>query len=67
MTITINGIEQQFPETELRLTQLLVQLKQEDQPLLIEHNGVALHPQDQETLLLKDGDKLELLRMVAGG
>lgn len=35
--------------------------------LLIEHNGIALHRDEWETQNLKADDRLEIIRIVAGG
>jgi len=35
--------------------------------LLIEHNGVALHKREWPNRTLADGDKIELIKIVAGG
>ncbi|HWL54587.1 MAG TPA: sulfur carrier protein ThiS [Chthoniobacteraceae bacterium] len=35
--------------------------------LLVEHNGVALHRSEWERQGVHDGDRLEILRVAAGG
>jgi sulfur carrier protein len=35
--------------------------------LLIEHNGLALHREEWNSRVLRDGDKVEFVRVVAGG
>ena len=35
--------------------------------VLVEHNGTALRPDEWNTRPLADGDRIELLRLVAGG
>ncbi len=35
--------------------------------VLVEHNGIALRPAEWTECLLKDGDRIELLRLAAGG
>ena len=35
--------------------------------VLIEHNSVALHQREWEERLLTDGDRVEFVRVVAGG
>lgn len=35
--------------------------------ILIEHNGVALHRRDWPQRLLTEGDRVEFVRVVAGG
>jgi sulfur carrier protein len=36
-------------------------------PVLVEHNGAALFPRDYPATLLAPGDRLEIIRIVAGG
>lgn len=35
--------------------------------VLIEHNGIALHQRDWRTQMLQADDRLEFIRVVAGG
>jgi thiamine biosynthesis protein ThiS len=35
--------------------------------LLIEHNGLALHREEWHSRALREGDKVEFIRVVAGG
>ena len=35
--------------------------------LLVEYNGVALHRSEWQSILLTDGDRLELMSVAAGG
>lgn len=37
------------------------------QTILIEHNGAALHQRHWQEHILAEGDRLEFLRVVAGG
>jgi len=46
---------------------LVQQLKLIPETLLIEHNGRALHRREWQRQAVQDGDKIELIRVVAGG
>jgi sulfur carrier protein len=35
--------------------------------VLVEHNGIALRPDEWPTVALAENDRIELLRIVAGG
>lgn len=35
--------------------------------VLIEHNGVALHRREWQAAALAEGDRIEIIRVVAGG
>jgi thiamine biosynthesis protein ThiS len=46
---------------------LVQELKLIPETLLIEHNGRALHRREWQRLAVQDGDKIEFIRVVAGG
>ena len=64
--ITVNGDVRQVPEGSL-LPVLLTQLGLEGQTVLVERNGLALFPRDFATTTLASGDRLEIIRIAAGG
>ncbi len=67
MKLTINGETREFPDTLQTLPEVLHTLGIPLQALLVEHNGVALHRSEWEGRPVKEGDRLELLRIAAGG
>ncbi|MGK0189955.1 MAG: sulfur carrier protein [Verrucomicrobiales bacterium] len=67
MTIHLNGKEHDTADGTSHIGDLLDELKLSGQPVLVEHNGNALFPRDFESILLKPNDKIELIRVVAGG
>ncbi len=66
MTISLNG-----KETDARgaatVAELVRALELPAPALLIEHNGVALHRREWDQRALTQGDKVELIKIVAGG
>ena len=66
MTIILNGEETKMDEV-LNVSGLLIQLGFDKQPVLVEHNGNALHPREFGSTELANGDRIELIRIVAGG
>ena len=66
MTLTINGTEREFSKDKLTVQELLAELSLE-LPVLVEHNGIALFEREFSVQTVDSGDRLELLRMVAGG
>jgi thiamine biosynthesis protein ThiS len=66
MTLTINGNAHQV-EDGSTLPALLTQLGLDQKPVVIEHNEVALSPSDFESCSLKNGDRLEIITIAAGG
>ncbi len=70
MTIILNGSPRELldqPDSPLTLSQLLAILDLDSRPVLIEKNGVAILQREfaQETVV--DQDRIEIVRMVAGG
>jgi len=66
MTLHINGQPREVPEPTTTVRDLLEDLELES-PVLVELNGTALLQREWADQLLRDGDRLELFRMVAGG
>lgn len=66
MTVLVNG-----EPCELQAARTVAELVAERQlpapALLIEHNGLALTRSEWPAAALADGDRLELLRVTAGG
>jgi sulfur carrier protein len=65
MTITLNGDARETASTSIDA--LARELTPAPETLLIEHNGTALHRSDWAAVSLKEGDRLEILRVSAGG
>lgn len=66
MRLIINSQNHELAGDSLPLPQLLENLKI-DYPVLIELNGSALLQREWVSHEVKDGDRIELFRMVAGG
>jgi len=65
MKLVLNG-----QDREVRATQVEELVAEIGLPLaaaLVEHNGTALLRSEWTMTKLKDGDRLEIIRMVAGG
>ena len=63
--ITVNG---QSRETAARdIAALAEELGFAKGTVLVEHNGTALRPAEWTERVMKDGDRIELLRLAAGG
>ncbi len=67
MRVTINGVAKEFAEPELPLGEVLGRLGMAGYPVVVEHNGVALLRGEQAGAVVRDGDVLEIVRVVAGG
>jgi len=65
-TVTVNG--ELWPlAAPLPLTELLANQGLSLDRLVIEHNGVASTRSEARALIIQPGDRLELVRIVAGG
>ena len=66
MTITVNG-ESRSVDAVTTIAVLVRELNLIPATLLIEHNGLALHREEWNSRALREGDKIEFIRVVAGG
>jgi sulfur carrier protein len=66
MTVTVNGGVRELPDGT-GLVELIEQLGLRPGSVVVEHNGEALPRSAMDGVLLADGDRLELVRAVAGG
>lgn len=64
--VTINGREREF-EGDLALPELVRRLEITHPRIAVAHNGVVLRQEEHESAVVRDGDKLEIVRMVGGG
>jgi sulfur carrier protein len=66
MQITVNGVREDWAE-ETPLTALIEAKGLARRFLLVEHNGEPVARDEFPQRILRDGDRLELVRPVAGG
>jgi len=66
MTITLNGEPRSVAEVPT-IAALVHELKLVPATLLIEHNGLSLHREEWNSRTLREGDRIEFIRVVAGG
>ncbi len=66
MLLTVNGAAREVTDG-LSLPQLVEQLGLRVGSVVVEHNGTALLRSEVFAAHLEDGDRLELVRAVAGG
>ena len=66
-TITLNGEPRTFDSPVPTVEALLRILGLEGRPVLVERNGEALFPREFGQTALADGDRIEVVRVVAGG
>lgn len=66
MQLIINGEAQNF-DTELTVTELLLQLDTADRRVAVELNGEILPRSKHAAHHLQDGDRLEIVHAIGGG
>jgi thiamine biosynthesis protein ThiS len=66
MTITINGEPREITRAQ-NVTELIEELELPAPAILVEHNGFALRREEWPSRPLAAGDRIELVRIVAGG
>jgi len=66
MTISLNGEKADARGAET-IAQLVERYQLPSQAVLVEHNGIALHRHEWPKRSLAAGDRVEFVRVVAGG
>lgn len=66
MTISLNGERVDAREAKT-VAQLIDRYQLPPQSILVEHNGLAVHRHEWAERSLAEGDRVELIRVVAGG
>ena len=66
MTISLNGEIADTREART-IAELIDRYQLTPQSILVEHNGLAVHRHEWPEHLIAEGDRIELIRIVAGG
>jgi len=66
MRISLNGREADAGEAQT-VAELIGRFELPPETVLIEHNGVALHRREWPQRTMSDGDRIEIIRVAAGG
>ena len=66
MKISLNGETVDAREAKT-ISQLIRRYELPPQSILVEHNGLAVHRHEWSGRLLAEGDRVEFVRVVAGG
>jgi sulfur carrier protein len=66
MTISLNGESVDTREAKT-IAELIDRYRFPPQSILVEHNGLAVHRHEWAERPLAEGDRVELIRIVAGG
>jgi thiamine biosynthesis protein ThiS len=65
MTIVVNGDPRELRAGDV--AELVVELGMPPAAALVEHNGSALRREEWSGRALREGDRIEIIRIVAGG
>jgi sulfur carrier protein len=66
MTISLNGESVDAREAKT-IAELVERYQLPPQSILVEHNGLAVHRHEWAEQPLSEGDRIEFIRVVAGG
>ena len=66
MKIAVNGESVDICEAKT-IAELIERYELPPQSILVEHNGLALHRHEWRDRSLAEGDRVEFIRVVAGG
>ncbi len=66
MTISLNGDPRKV-ERAVNIAELIDELSLPAPATLVEHNGLALRREEWPAHTLREGDRIEIIRIVAGG
>jgi len=66
MIVTINGEPREIAHAK-NVADLIEELGLPAPAILVEHNGVALRREEWAARVVAEGDRIELVRIVAGG
>ena len=66
ITVTVNGSPRRF-EGEMALPELIERLSITHPRIAVAHNGEVLRAEEHAATILRDGDRVEIVRMVGGG
>jgi len=66
MTIAVNGESVDTREAKT-IAELIERYQLPPQSILVEHNGLAVHRREWPERPLAEGDRIEFIRVVAGG
>ncbi|MGH2585319.1 MAG: sulfur carrier protein ThiS [Dehalococcoidia bacterium] len=66
ITVTVNGRSREF-DGEMSLPELVSRLEITFPRIAVAHNGEVLRQEEHAQAVIRDGDTIEIVRMVGGG
>ena len=66
ISVTVNGRPREL-ESEMSLPELIRHLEITFPRIAVAHNGAVLRKEEHDSTIVRDGDAVEIVRMVGGG
>jgi len=67
MKINLNNNNEELSGDEMNVQQLLNAKKFTFKMLVIKVNGILVKKEDYENIIIKDGDKVDVIHLISGG
>ncbi len=67
MKLIINHKEEEFDQESIKLNELLEKKELTFKRILIRVNGSVVNEEEKSIVELRDGDKLDIVRIISGG
>jgi len=67
MTVTINLEDNEFPEKELSISEIMKRMKYTFPHIITRLNGHLVDRENRDTALVSNGDDLEIYHLISGG
>ena len=67
MKVTVNFEEEEFPEAELSVSEIMQRRRFTFPHIITRINGKLVNREDRDTALVRGGDDLEIYHLISGG
>ncbi|OFX27999.1 MAG: thiamine biosynthesis protein ThiS [Bacteroidetes bacterium GWA2_31_9] len=67
MTISLNNREEAFDKEKISISELLIIKKYSFKMLVIKLNDKLIKKENYENIIIKDGDKVDIIHLMSGG
>jgi thiamine biosynthesis protein ThiS len=67
MKVTVNFEEEEFPEAELSVSEIMRRRRYTFPHIITRINGKVVNREDRDAALVREGDDLEVYHLISGG
>lgn len=67
MTISLNNREEAFDKEKITISELLIIKKYSFKMLVIKVNDKLINKENYESIIINDGDKVDIIHLMSGG